>query len=241
MALARKLANPPIEEGLIDLRVVFEAAPGADVFSAIDEELKSTYPVAEDLHRYEASFQFKEGTTAGNSSSQFAGRKYNSANGKFVFQAQIDGFTVSRLRPYLDWVELAAEAKTLWSVYQRHTRPKSVIRVATRFINRFDIPAQVFDFDDYFTAAPVVPTALPQGLSNFLVRLEIPDPESRSTILLTQAMDGLTGFVIDIDVFKQTDLETAGEEWWAELEVLGDLKNRIFFSIVTEKALDLFK
>jgi uncharacterized protein (TIGR04255 family) len=245
MAEIRTLANAPVQEGLIDFRTSFDAPPDKRVFEAIAGDLKDRYPETHDIHRFEALFDLKEGKAAGNSSSQYAGLRFTSADKSFVFQAQVDGFTVSRLRPYSSWEDLLGEAQSLWGVFQRHARPLNVNRVATRYINRFEINAPTLNLDEYFATAPRVPADLPQGLSGYLVRLQIPDNASQSTILLTQAMEEATGtnaaFVVDIDIFKVAVFDVMSDEVWHLLGQFRDLKNRVFFSIMTEKTLELFK
>lgn len=240
-----QLSNAPIQEGLIDLRTTFVATPSQEAFTAMAEELKASYPESVVLNRYEAQIKFGEGKPSAQSENRYAGLRLVSADKKYVFQAQIDGFTLSRLSPYSGWESLLQEAKMLWTVYEKHTRPSNVVRVAARYINRIELPVPITDFAEYFTAAPTLPPAMPQGISNYLVQLHIPDSELGAMIILTQTMEEVTGsnvvFVLDIDVFKISEFDIESKKWWLTLENLRRLKNRVFFSSLTEKTLERFK
>ena len=245
MAEFTQLSKAPVQEGLIDLKTTFAAPPSQEAFAAMAEELKISYPESIILNRYQAQFQFVEGKPSTQSENSFAGLRLTSVDRKYVFQAQIDGFTLSRLSPYSGWGDLLKEAKILWAVYEKHTKPSSIVRVAARYINRIELPVPITDFADYFTAAPSLPPAMPQGINNYLVQLHIPDPDSGAMIILTQTMEEVTGsnivFVLDIDVFKLMEFEAESNQWWSTLENLRNLKNRVFFSSLTEKTLERFK
>jgi uncharacterized protein (TIGR04255 family) len=120
--------------------------------------------------------------------------------------------------------------------------------VGLRYINKFDIPLfpqALRDFNEYLTAAPIVPEGLPQGVNSFLTRVVIHDPEIDAAAIITQAFEQIIDpkfipIILDIDAFKQKD-RIGEEEAWQALEELRHFKNKIFFSSITEKAKELFK
>jgi hypothetical protein len=93
--------------------------------------------------------------------------------------------------------------------------------------------------DNYFHAAPKIPPELPQGLSTYFVRLEIPfDPPAGVLILALAAappvaMD-VVSTLLDLDAIRQ-NLATDPEE------ELRDVKNAAFEASITDAARDLFK
>ena len=239
------LKNAPIQEGLIDLRTIFESPPTEHQFKAVAEELRAEYPESSSLQHLSALFQVSGEGHSQQSTTQYRGVLLQSADKAFVFQAQVDGFTVSRLRPYTNWDDLLIEAKRLWVIYEKHTKPTTVNRVAVRFVNCFDLPEPIPNLSDYFEAPPEVPTNLPQYLSNYLIRYQLPDPDTGATIFLTQSMDEIASnrkqFIIDIDAFKTTEFDITKQQWWQLLTQLRDIKNRVFFASLTQKTLDRFK
>jgi uncharacterized protein (TIGR04255 family) len=239
MSEFEQLSNAPVQEGLIDLRVVLSSPPTLESLAGLVAELAECYPEAVPIHRTEIKLDLSETNASSQSDSSFMGMRLTSVDKTVVFQAQADGFTVSRLRPYSSWPDLIGEAKSLWLVYKKHLAPVSIDRVAVRYINRLEFPQQVADFAEYLTAPPVVPVALPQSLSNYYIRLQIPHPDSGAMIVLSQALEEVTesiaSVILDIDVFKLVSLDSESMEMWETLEKLRQVKNLAFFGSVTEK------
>ncbi len=239
------LSNAPVREGLIDLRVNFGSTPTQDNFRSIAEELKDAYPECSTLQGIGAHFEFNDSGVTQSALTTYRGVLLTSRDRTFVFQAQVDGFTVSRLRPYTEWKDLLDETRKLWTVFSAHTQPVAVTRIAVRYVNSFELPGPISNLREYFEAPPELPSKLDFGVSSFLSRLQIPDPETASTVLLTQTMEGSTSelysFVFDIDVFRVQEFETSQQRWWDELQKLRNLKNRVFFSSLTPKTIGRFR
>lgn len=234
------LSNAPIQEAILDLRLSFRATPERSLFEPLKSALLQSYPLSSDIQQFHAEVNFDGGAGSLNQNTQFAGLRFQSANNGFVFQAQANGFTLSKLRPYTSWGDLKQEAQRLWAIYFATLGPSTVERIACRYVNRFEVPKRDFDFKEYLVAPPDLPSNLPQGVSRYLLQQEVPVPESRATVLLTQAVEGVTGsavsFLLDIDAFKLLSLDASLGEWWSEIDDLAKLKNRFFFASVTELA-----
>ena len=245
MAEFPHLVHAPIQEALIDFRVEHLISPAKGRFEAFGERLALQYPRKQELRLLQAQVTFSEGDVSNNQSTSFRGIRLDSDERHFVVQAQTDGLTVSRLAPYLDWEELVSEAKAVWQLYVELVDPSTVVRVATRFINRFAIPGERIELDDYFRTLPKVPALLPQALSGFFVNIQIPDSSKSHTISLTQAMevevDKDQVFLVDIDVFRATMLDTRSAEVWSILSMMRQAKNETFFAVLSDKAIGLFR
>lgn len=126
----------------------------------------------------------------------------------------------------------------------------NVSRIAVRYINAIDIPLPMRDFGDYLSCPPDVPESLPQAIAGFLQRVIIPDPDTVSTTIVTQALENPGGVpmprphvtvLLDIDVFRTNPGTTWTEhDVWDGLEVLRNQKNRVFFAYLTETAMEMF-
>ena len=100
------------------------------------------------------------------------GYKYTSADGKYIAQFRLDGFTLSRMEPYTVGEDLRSEAARLWEIYNKVANVSTVTRVAARYINLMRVPMDdLKEFGDYLVCPPEVPEALPQGVSSFLTRI----------------------------------------------------------------------
>jgi uncharacterized protein (TIGR04255 family) len=86
---------------------------------------------------------------------------------------------------------------------------------------------------------------MPQALSGFLQRVVIPFAVDGTTAIVTQVLEppkeGLIPVVLDIDVFVMTRFGVNSHGIWTTLDGLRNVKNEIFFSSVTEKALEPYK
>jgi uncharacterized protein (TIGR04255 family) len=158
-----------------------------------------------------------------------------------------NGLTVSRLQPYQDWDDLFSQTKLTWAKYLEICKPVGITRIATRFINRIDLPIDGLDFDEYLAAPPKIPAGLSNVLSEFLVRLVIPQGDTGIIVVLTQALESVNpdsrsvSVLIDIDAFKSVELDASSEQLWEHFRELRDLKNRTFFGSITPKTLELLK
>lgn len=248
MAEYSLLPNAPIIEALIDIRIKAKEDFDFASFLTLHDAISGQYSEKKTRHKWEGRFEFKKGETPITASTEkIDGYIFTSADGKQIFQARIDGFTFNRLQPYDKWETFRDEAFRLWKLYNDLVSPE-IIRVALRFINKIDIPISsqtALDFDDYLTAGPIVPKELPQGISSFLTRVVIHDPETDASAIITQAFEQIVDpklipIILDIDAFKQKEVFSE-EEAWQTLEKLRYFKNSIFFASIKEKTKELFK
>jgi len=242
------LRNAPITEAIIDIRIKLKEDFEVERFLTLYDAISGQYPEKKTRHKWEGRFEFKKGEGPISSGSEtIDGYIFTSADAKQVFQARIDGFTFNRLRPYEKWETFRDEAFRLWKLYRDLVSPE-ILRVAVRSINKFDIPLfpqLTLDFNEYLTAAPLVPEGLPQGVNSFLTRVVIYDPGLDATAIITQAFEQIVDpkflpIILDIDVFQQKEV-ISEEEAWQALEELRHFKNKIFFASITDKAKELFR
>lgn len=149
------------------------------------------------------------------------------------------------LRPYPKWEAFRDEAVARWNTYRSIAGPLRVSRLALRYINRIELPLPLGDFKEYLRTTPEIAPELPQGLSEFLLRLVIPCPEFKSTAIITETLDAPSNdrlpWILDIDVFQDSPPLTCADDIWTVFDQLRELKNRMFFHSLTEKALNLLR
>ncbi|MBA2591852.1 MAG: TIGR04255 family protein [Pseudomonadota bacterium] len=244
MARQRHLDHAPIREAIIDFRV----SPNVEVSALrrLGERLKADFPVANELRMRTFGFEVTENQFRTSTVDQGAmGVRLVSKDNLHVVQFKADGLTLSRLAPYDSWEAMNAKARELWKLYLEASKPERVTRLATRYINVMELALPIPDFRDFLVCPPEVPPALPQEISSFFFRIVIPERESQSAAILTQALEGViegtAPVVLDIDAFNDEDLPAASEDVWETLEVLREFKNRIFFESITEKTAELFE
>lgn len=236
----------PITEALIDIQVELPEGTKVADLQKVHVGLEAAYPTKKNRILGEIQAQVgDEGTTAA-ARSKHLGYVFTSADATQVFQARLDGFTMSRLAPYKHWEPFRDEAKRLWNVYRSVARPVKVTRLAVRYINRLDLPLPVGDLKDYLRTVPEVSPDLPQNLAGYFMQLRIPLDDIGALLVLNQAIidpakPGVVSVVLDNDIFRVDDFGMDEGAIWGFLEELRKRKNAVFEASIEDKARELFK
>lgn len=246
MARERYIKNAPIVEAMIDFRVSLPAGFDPKEFSSLTKDLSERYPKKEAGRLLSGSIKIKDGkpVVAPPIDLGIRGYRFKSKDDKEIAQFRIDGFTFSRLQPYTKWEMVLGEAKKLWGLYRSKTSPQVVGRIAARYINRLDLPLPLEDFGRYLTAPPELPEPLPQELSGFLIKLRVHEKDLLGDItetLVKSPKKGYIGIILDIDAYKVSVGGMTEDEIWQTFDRLRELKNRVFFGLITEETARLFE
>jgi uncharacterized protein (TIGR04255 family) len=248
MASQRHLPHAPITEALIDIKVTPRDGLTFTGLKNAIEAADSGYYVKNPIS--EGTFAFTlapEGRPQTSAESAQVGLRLHSADEKYVAQFRLTGFTLSRLPPYEKWENLLEEARRLWAIYVEGLAPTRVVRVATRFINNLQLPLKTgASFQTYVHELVDVPEDAPQAVEAFFQRFHLVDSASGARVILTMALDGMSGggpapVILDVDAFIAANLKPMDQELWTILERLRDLKNRSFFGTITERAVELYE
>jgi uncharacterized protein (TIGR04255 family) len=244
-----RLSKAPIIEGLVDIRVRLPESFEVNSLAHIDPAITAAYPGLQTLwvHEGKLKFSHEEGFVGEASSPSTHGYRRLSQDKLNIAQFRRDGFTFSRLKPYRSWDRLFTEAMRLWKAYVETSDPHGVTRMATRFINRLELPFGV-ELEEFLKSAPPVPDELPQGLASFVVKYtsEVPDEKLRCNVTIsTDQGSSLNSYpvIFDIDCFFH-DQDLAAQDYNRIEEAflkLRAMKNAIFFSTLTPKALEPMK
>jgi uncharacterized protein (TIGR04255 family) len=242
------LNNAPITEAIIDFRV---RLPGAFEILRLKEahvQLSADYPTIEEQQVTRQQFEQRPGQPPKLTvrSQGVPGYRFRSGDAKSLVQFRRNGFTFNRLKPYPSWDQVFPEACRLWKIYSTVAPPEEISRIAVRFINRIQLPLPNLEFSDYLTAPPPLPQGVPQSLSGFLTRVVIQDPETKLAANVVQALEPplneqYVSMILDIDVYQRDVSQLTLEAVLGQFAKLREMKNRIFFGSLTEKALALFR
>ncbi len=248
MTTQEHLNNAPITEALVDIRVKLPPSLDVDRLEEIGELISSQYPKKKKRMRFEGQIKFdpkeEKPPEHKDTASWIDGYMYASEDDKYVVQVGIDGFTLSRLKPYETWEKLRDEAYKLWEFYVKISSPEIISRVALRYINKLALPLSMRDFNEYLTSPPTVSENLPQKLASFLVRVIMPEESIKAFAIITQSFKSIekniVPVILDIDVFKEEEFEIDKKDAWNTIEALHNFKNDIFFESITEKTKELY-
>ncbi len=212
-----KLKNPPIREAVIDVHIDQQAnITELKEWGASQGNFKDPSEIRQFVWRLQThpdQNDAKEET--------HLGWRFDSKDNRVVIQLKVSGFTVSLLRPYLNWEELHSWADRVWSLYS--TWDAGITRIGVRFINEF--PTDGKSAGEIFVHCPQPP--LSWSDDSFVLRHEM---KRQSVIAVTTSVYERENCVLDIDAIG-TDLG------WQDIGQLRELKNELFFKMLHESVL----
>lgn len=239
--------NAPIMEAILDIKVQLPSEVTLEKIASYHDRIRDRFPVKEERTEFSAGIMFSaQKTSIDLPSVNKIGYMFRSHEDKKVVQSRLDGFAFNKLKPYESWEHFRTEGRELWNLYYDMVKPIKISRIALRYINRIEIPLPFKDFKDYVLTVPEIAPKLPQALSEFFMRLAIPNPDIGAMAVINETMEQPTEgqrlpFIFDSDVFKITNIVGNPESLWTEFEALRVFKNEIFFNSMTEKAKELFQ
>jgi uncharacterized protein (TIGR04255 family) len=242
-----KYPNAPITEALFDIRIAPALNIDPKAIADLHNKISNDYPEMKARHFLEAKLEFKDN---GDHSQEpvnrgIDGYMFWSQDKKQVCQFRKDGFSFSRLKPYISWEDSYPEFKRLWEIYKTNLEPKSITRFALRFINLIEIPESSLKLEDYFVNAPSVAGNFDQPLEGFISRFILRfDPQTKAVITLNNQptnIPQMTHIVFDIDIFTETQAPIDFTDFDHIFDKLKSLKNTIFENTLTEKTKVLFR
>ncbi len=218
------------------------------MFESLKQEMLPRYPRFEVKRTVEGTVRLGDaGVTAAARDVGFHGLVLHEAEKRFIVQLRPDGFTVNQVAQYSTAEALMAEALRTWPGYVAAAQVEKVIRLAFRYINKFPIPIENGqEFSTYLAAGPTLPGELPQGVSNFLMRAVIQDRPSAPRVIVTQKITAgrdaeMPQIIIDVDAVAEGQFKPTVDGIRPVLDELRELKNRVFFGLLTDAAVRLFE
>lgn len=172
----------------------------------------------------------------------FVGLRLTSEDGCYVVQFLREGLVFSRTKSYEHWGPFADAAKQAWQAYLDIAAPVETQRLGVRFINHIAAvtPATLAD---YLRDPPTCPSNLPLKEFVYQSTFQVPGhPFGVRVIKVMQpSMPELpqsSGLFLDIDVFSTTAIPNESGPLDDALIRMRWLKNKIFFSLLTEAAVE---
>jgi len=240
------LTGAPIVEAVIHWRARSVAKlQSAEVKSRLVECL-SEYPDCRDQNELRfAAEGVLDGDTTLTRQDRWQGFRFTAGDGRQIAQFNRDGLVFSRLEPYEDWITFSAEALRLWQLFVEVAEPVEVQRLGVRFINRIDL-SDASDVENCIRGLPHFGDQLGLPLTEFMYRslCEVPGHPYRVNLIQTiQPPSQASGarLILDTDVSTTKALPCDETILRTHLTEMRWLKNKAFFSQVTDSMIDRFK
>lgn len=237
--MTEKYNRPAIEEALFDLRIRGGQLCSEESFG---EFLKK-------LTGYSKHTPFRNiniDTTTMTQKPEIIAYRCISQDKKHIVQFRKDGFTFSRLKPYNSWNESYKEALDLWKKYCEIINPIAITRVATRFINNFQIPLAFTKSEEYFNTHIQYDHSISPVWNQMFYRLLLSHNNIKSLIIFDSNINQPTqnvNIIFDIEVFSDNlaleyTNQPALENIFSQLRTT---KNTIFEKSITNKIREIIK
>ena len=155
-----------------------------------------------------------------------------------------DSLTVSQLAPYSGWDTFLARLRRDLAMYKRPATYRKISRIGVRYINRIDIAASgnMVEHEQYLNLYPRTPAELGPivgyGMQTTFHLESIGCFAILSTAPVPSPTLGHASFMLDIDVYKSSDLPMNDDGIFSLLEQIRFEKNRIFEACITQQARD---
>jgi uncharacterized protein (TIGR04255 family) len=206
------------------------------------------YPICHPQQGFEITASgFPDGTSEVLHRTQWNGFRLQDDQSRHVAQFTPTGVVFSRLEPYETWENFKAEALRFWNIFLELAEPTLIQRLGVRYINR--IPLDNGEQPSLYltTVTSTLPGIdVPTDAFFYQDTYQIPGhPYSINWVRTIQpkGIDSTGGraLILDIDVFTTEMLQLDQETLTQRLIEMRWLKNKVFFSCITETALERFR
>ena len=239
------LSKAPIVEAVLDIRVVPSVKWDETSLQAELKQRLPDFPKVETIR--EARVQIVPPGLPGKPAFEdvgCVGLKLHANDNLHIAQFNKGAFVFSRLKPYVDWGKFSQEALRLWAIYCELLKPTEVRRIGLRYINRIAVKQATVELSDYYKYPPESLKDLNWPLAGYLHHdvMQVPETAYSVNVIKTvQNVPGEIGLLLDIDVFMPSQFAYNELRIIECLEEMCWVKNKIFFSSVTEKLIEELK
>jgi uncharacterized protein (TIGR04255 family) len=245
-----KLRNPPIVEAVLD--VDCDPPPGFDlaaIEAAARVRFTDRYPKIRRQFVQGFRIEAKQNEVSSTSTEHAVqALQFLQEDERQLVQLRAQGFSFNRLAPYTHLEDYLQEIERSWRVYVNLVSPKHVRVVRLRYINRILLPLKEgkVDLDEYLKIMPRLPDEDRFNVVGFLTQqlaYEKDTGHQVSWVLTAQARESDRLSII-LDITVACSANAAPSDWGkisGAIDSLRVLKNRVFFTSLTAKCIQLFQ
>lgn len=246
----QKLKRPPIVEAVVDIDC--DLPPNVTI-ETLEQPARShfqkEYPVVQTRQILEHKVEAKGNEPPKTSMRRgVEGYLFKTEDGRQLVQVRTQGFSFNRLAPYSTLDDYLPEIERTWKLFVGFAAPVQIRAIRLRCINRIPLPSieEKVELRDFLKVEVGFPEESGLQLVRFLNRYAALDPETSNwveAILTCSQPEGETLPII-LDITATNSKRVQPDDWpqiLGELQVLRNLKNRVFFNTLKETCLQLFR
>lgn len=235
------LANPPIVEAVVQWQARAERPFDLEVWKSAFAASMTGYGAPEPIRQIEAMMLVQGDGASSSHKHLVEGLRFTSDDNLNIAQIKRDGVVFSRLKPYQDWEQFTGEALRIWHIFLDFAAPIEIERLGVRFINHLpSVGAK--SLERVLQDPPNRPANLP--LEEFVYQSIFRIPEQPFAIRVIKLMQTQVpnssespGLFLDCEVYTTKPLTCDPEAVDNALTNMRSLKNRIFFTLLTDEAI----
>jgi uncharacterized protein (TIGR04255 family) len=241
MGEPRTLAKPPIREAVLEVLFNYPPTVNLKLLAAYGNMISTKYPIREDIISISGNMNLNE--EQGGISRARIGYIFYSSDKKMFVQARLNGFSFALSnKSYTNWGAFKPLAFSELRTFVEFINPTTISRFSLRFINEIQIPSDQ-DFKQFVNLYSNVDIF---GLSirNYISKVELDNFEIGAIAVVSQLLsppfDPTINMFLDIDVIMNVSGPVSLEFLSNEFDKLRNFKNRIFFSTLTDRAINSY-
>jgi uncharacterized protein (TIGR04255 family) len=242
-----QLLRPPIVEAVIHWQALARAPMEPESLKRKLAEKLPMYPNVRQKHGFGFNASMKKGgnvPVVQHENQGFLGMRLTSEDGKTSVQFLRDGLVFSRTGFYQHWEQFRQAAVLAWQVFLEIGTPLETQKLGVRFINHIPAAApETLHF--YLREPPTCPSNLP--LREFVYQSTFAVTGHPFTVRVIKVLQPsvpespqMSGLFLDIDVFSTKAIPNDENSVDDALQRMRWLKNKVFFSLLTEGAIKSF-
>ncbi len=204
------------------------------------------YPNIQDQQDIQMGMEVPNGSPEFFQRTKWSGFRLQDQQGHYMAQFTPTGVVFSRLKPYVSWESFKTEALCFWELFRELAQPTMIQRLGVRYINRIPL-ATGEQPSQYLKTTPSILPGLDLLPATFFHQETYPVPGYPYQIQWVRTIqpsmssaEDRRGLIVDIDVFATELLQLEEDNLIQTLSEMRWLKNKVFFSCLTDLALQEF-
>src|SRR6266849_4567015 len=175
--------NPPLIEALCEFYFAPEISQDFDsIINLLYEKIQNGFPKRYRLQLQASQINIDTSGTPEITAQLLPLVRFQSNTEQLLIQVGQSLLTVNHLKPYTSWEEFLPSIEMGFNAYREVVKPKTIHRIALRYINRIEIPSDRIQLEDYFELRPFIGQKLLQDLSAFTLGIQIPHEGARDIL-----------------------------------------------------------
>lgn len=154
---------------------------------------------------------------------------------------QIPLVAIHSLAPYAGWSRFVERTDAVLRLYDKFVRPRSLLRVSVRYIDRIVLPREAV-LADYFTCLPPIPKGMARHMDGFSIVLQTREGGTSTQLAMSSddPVDGKIVILYDLNIETQPSRPTGITAWKTLASEAHELQREIFENSITERTRRLF-